>query len=152
MDPSVAVRPVVPSGMRPLAPIYRHIGSRLRVLRNTRELTQSELAEAIGRGTEYVGKVERGEKRIQLEDLGRLWLPSTSRSASSFRASPLAMIRARGARERASKWSRVGRTSRALLPDEVTTLTQLVAALDQADVAALIAVAQRMFGAGLHRR
>jgi transcriptional regulator with XRE-family HTH domain len=136
--------------MPPLAPIYRDVGSRLRVLRNARELTQAELAEEIGRGTEYLGKVERGEKRIQLEDLTKV-VGALDVSLSEFfhgvaASGPLV----REARERRGKYETAGRTQ--AVSDDVATLTQIATTLDQADVAVLIAVAQRMVAAGFARR
>jgi transcriptional regulator with XRE-family HTH domain len=136
--------------MPPLAPIYRHVGNRLRVLRNARELTQAELAEEIGRGTEYLGKVERGEKRIQLEDLTKVVGALDVSLSEFFHGVAVSGPLAREARERRSKYEAVARTQP--VSDDVVTLMQIATTLDQADVEALIAVAQRMVAAGFVRR
>lgn len=47
-------------------------GSRIRVLRHLCDLTQAELAEALGCSTEYVSHIERGVASPSFEMLARL--------------------------------------------------------------------------------
>lgn len=54
---------------RALPPIYRRVGLRLKAAREGREVTQEALAERCGIGTDYVGKIEAGTRRVQLETL-----------------------------------------------------------------------------------
>jgi transcriptional regulator with XRE-family HTH domain len=135
--------------MAALAPIYRHIGNRLKAIREAREMTQARLAEAIDRGPEYISAVERGRKRIQLEDLGKAMAALDVSFSEFFQGVPVRDTpRARGAREKPARYVR---PRAAPSSDELGRLTQLAAALDDADIAALIAIAQRFMAAGLGR-
>ena len=40
--------------------LIARFGNRVRVLRRSRDITQAQLAEAIGRSTEFVSRIERG--------------------------------------------------------------------------------------------
>lgn len=48
------------------------IGARIRLLRRDRKFSQEELAERAGLHTNYVGQIERGEKNVTLETLGKI--------------------------------------------------------------------------------
>jgi transcriptional regulator with XRE-family HTH domain len=137
--------------MGSLSPVYRHVGARLRELREIRKLSQAELAEAIERGTDYVGRIERGEKRVQLEDLAKAAAALKVSLGELFRgiapAAPLA--RAKVARDKPARYD-LGVTPAAA--DELAVLAHLAATLDEDDVAALLAVARRMLAADLRRR
>ena len=45
------------------------LGKRIRTERSKRNLTQEQLAEAVGVSTTYIGFVERGERTVTLEKL-----------------------------------------------------------------------------------
>lgn len=136
--------------MPTLAPIYRHIGARLKGVREARKMTQATLAELIERGTEYISLVERGRKRIQFEDLAKAMTTLDVSFSEFFQGIPTRNApRARNARERPARYDHRPRV--APPSDELARLTQLAAALDEADVAVLIAVAQRIMAGGLGR-
>lgn len=47
----------------------KSLGKRIRTERSNRNLTQEQLAEAVGVSTTYIGFVERGERTVTLEKL-----------------------------------------------------------------------------------
>ena len=47
-------------------------GRRLRELRKARTWSQEHLADVVGLDRTYIGSVERGERNISLENIGRL--------------------------------------------------------------------------------
>jgi transcriptional regulator with XRE-family HTH domain len=50
-------------------PIYRRVGNRLKAAREAKGVTQEDLAERCGVGTDYIGKIEAGGRRVQLHTL-----------------------------------------------------------------------------------
>lgn len=48
------------------------IGERIKNEREQQQLSREELAEAIGKSADFIGKVERGARRISVEDLARV--------------------------------------------------------------------------------
>lgn len=48
------------------------IGSRIKMLRLSRKMTQAAVAEASGTSSKYLGEVERGEANISIELIGRI--------------------------------------------------------------------------------
>jgi transcriptional regulator with XRE-family HTH domain len=135
--------------MAELAAVYRHLGNRLRVLRDGRKLTQAQLAEAIGRGSEYISAVERGRKRIQLEDLAKAAHALGVSFGELFTGIPVREPARNRASDRTARYERRGRIAPSA--DSVATLAQLVALLDDADVTTLTTVAQRLVALGLSR-
>lgn len=116
------------------------------MLRGARGMTQAELAESIGVGTEYVGRIERGEKRVQLEDLARAATALEVSLGELFQGigEPRKHGRDRGAKS--------GGKRQPASEQDATALVQLLALLDAADVAALTAVAERMLAASSSAR
>ena len=51
---------------------YCAMGYRVRQLRTRLELTQENLAEAVGVSLSFIGHIERGEKKASLETVSRL--------------------------------------------------------------------------------
>ena len=51
---------------------YAALGARLRVLRQTANMTQEELAEATNVSTSFIGHIERGEKKFSVATLNAL--------------------------------------------------------------------------------
>jgi len=129
------------------AAIYRQLGARVRELRVIRKLTQAELAEKISRSTEYIGKVERGEKRIQIEDLAKASEALDVSLSDMFRGVQLHVLRAgRHARERRARYE----PERTPPTEElIAILVQLARSLDEDDVTALAALARRLLAARL---
>ena len=123
--------------MPPLAPIYRHLGVRLRAVREGRGWTQARLAEAIGRGSEYLSKIERGRVRIQLEDLGKI-AAALEVAVADLVAGVALQSRATAVRERGH------RPRPRAVNEAVERLAQLASALEPADVEALITMVHRL--------
>lgn len=48
------------------------LGKNIRLLREKRGLTQSELAELAGLHRTYVGGIERGERNVSIDNLSRI--------------------------------------------------------------------------------
>ena len=51
---------------------YIGMGRRVRQLRNSRKVTQEQLAEGIDVSTSFIGHIERGEKQCSLDTVCRL--------------------------------------------------------------------------------
>ena len=52
--------------------LYRMVGKRVRQLRLRRNLTQEQLAERAGISTSFLGHIERGTRRMSLDNFYRL--------------------------------------------------------------------------------
>ncbi len=52
--------------------LYRIVGETIRVERRRAGLSQEELAEKVGLNRNYIGEIERAEKKITLETLQRV--------------------------------------------------------------------------------
>ncbi len=66
------MKPVPPSKRRAVhTPEYRYLLQRLRKARLAADLTQAEVAKALGRSQSFVTKCELGERRIDPIDLAR---------------------------------------------------------------------------------
>ncbi|NRR22794.1 helix-turn-helix domain-containing protein [Brevibacillus sp. MS2.2] len=52
--------------------IASHVGTRIRLLRKNRGLTQEQLGERVHQPQSYIGSIERGEKNISLDTLERI--------------------------------------------------------------------------------
>ncbi len=52
--------------------IRKEFGDRLRYLRNTRQLSQEDLAHLCGLDRSYIGGVERGQRNISLVNIKRI--------------------------------------------------------------------------------
>jgi len=52
--------------------LQQQIGSRIKALRRLKAYTQAELAELTETSTNYVGYIERGERTVSLQTLGRI--------------------------------------------------------------------------------
>lgn len=55
-----------------MIPDYEAIGQRIRAHRKLNNLTQSQLAEMIGRSTAFIGHIERGTRTMSIETLCKL--------------------------------------------------------------------------------
>ena len=55
-----------------LPPIYGRLGARLRQLREHAKVTQEQLAERIEVGKDYIGTIEGGSRRVQIETLANI--------------------------------------------------------------------------------
>ncbi|MEZ4367540.1 MAG: helix-turn-helix transcriptional regulator [Kofleriaceae bacterium] len=121
-----------------LDPVYRRVGERIAALRQARAVTQAELAERIGVGTGYIGKIESGTRRIQLETLRQI--------ATALRA-PLASLLPEPrtiARERGPGYRGVRPST--LSDDEVRELVELLDQLDRPTAQALLTLVRRVGG------
>ncbi|MCZ8514973.1 helix-turn-helix transcriptional regulator [Paenibacillus filicis] len=49
-----------------------HVGSRIRIFRKKRGLTQAQLSEKVQQPQSYISDIERGEKNISLDTLERI--------------------------------------------------------------------------------
>ena len=52
--------------------ITQRIGAKIRLHRIAKNLTQEQLAEAIGSTASYIGQIERGEKNIRLDTVEKI--------------------------------------------------------------------------------
>lgn len=52
--------------------IYQTVGENIRTMRRRARLTQEQLAEKTDLNTNYIGEIERAEKKITLETLERI--------------------------------------------------------------------------------
>lgn len=136
--------------MPAIEPIYHHIGSRVRELREIRKLRQSDLSEGIGRGTEYIGKIERGQTRIQLEDLRRLAVMLKVTLAELFQGIREPLARPKSARERSLRYETTARAAPST--ESLTELVHVAGSLEQDDVEALTHMAQRLMARSLYRK
>ena len=119
------------------APLYRRLGMRLVDLRRARKLTQADVAEQISRSTEYIGRIERGEKRIQIEDLGKL--------ADTLGISLAELFHGVHTSNKLFAGERRGRyDTRTPDEDRVVELIQLVRTIENEDIDVLIAMARRL--------
>lgn len=60
--------------MAPVAVSYKVIGRHIREARQLKDLTQEDLADKLGMSSTHLGKLERGERNINLERLGQISL------------------------------------------------------------------------------
>ena len=58
--------------MSKITSLYKHIGTKIRELRNSKNLTIAQLAEKAEIDDYYLGEIERAEKRASLEILLKL--------------------------------------------------------------------------------
>jgi len=56
----------------PSKKIYRILGERIRTERKKAELSQEQLAEKADLNRNYIGEIERAEKKITIETLGKI--------------------------------------------------------------------------------
>lgn len=57
-----------------MAVSYKVIGRHIREARQLKDLTQEDLADKLGMSSTHLGKLERGERNINLERLGQISL------------------------------------------------------------------------------
>ena len=70
------------------APIKLLFGRALRALREERGYSQEELAERAGLHRNYVGGIERGERNVGLENIGKLAKALSVRTRDLFNSLP----------------------------------------------------------------
>jgi transcriptional regulator with XRE-family HTH domain len=58
--------------MKPISPLHKRFGQRIKELREKRGLTQEDLAFAIGVDRSYMGFIERGERNPTLDKIGKI--------------------------------------------------------------------------------
>ena len=52
--------------------IYNRVGQNIRLERKLKNLTQEQLAEKMGYSKSLIGSIERGSRRVTLEDIERI--------------------------------------------------------------------------------
>ena len=94
------------------------LGNRIRELRKARDMTQEALAAAAGLHSTYIGGVERGERNVSLDNIGKI--------AKGLGVEPLELFRFRPQRSRAAVEKELNQRLERHDPEVVLRMLELI--------------------------